>query len=503
MNQKSEIIFLTIIIHFLFVPFVSKGWSFQVNPLTKAIQLFDKEKFAEAEPLFKSILDNRPDDFMVNYFYGACRTENGHYGVEDLNYLLKASKEVNPLNIDYYLAVQYHAKNQWEKALAYYKLYKSVASANEQEKAGMALKMEQCANQINPFTAADAVEITGDAAIPIVDSSEVATEVVTENTDQLKENELTAQSVNEPSNSEVEAKSSLNLEVLGVTVISDSTDQIVDPERDSLSTEQIAEEPLIETVKTIPANERIKFSVNNEITYLSTSNFKTEDGRTFFDEGISKDKELKTVMIRTEILREKYKSSQSRAERDSIGQLILSLEGNAYDLKNDVTNLFMQAKNAENVYWANASPEETERFIRELNVASQQSFEVNKIADAPKATDIIIPPILIQDEAIKNESSKTGGEGVTYKIQLGAYSRGIPNSLKPVFSKISIIRKVDNYTDENGVVVYTTGNLANYEDAVAMQKQVKQEGIKDPIIAAYYNGKRITLEQAKEIDKNR
>ncbi|MBK6282931.1 MAG: tetratricopeptide repeat protein [Draconibacterium sp.] len=134
MSQVFKIIFLTILIHFLFVPFVSNAFSFQENPLTKAIQLFDKEKYTEAEPLFKNILDKRPDDFMVNYFYGACRTENGHYSEQDLNYLVKASKEVNPLNIDYYLGVQYHAKNQWEKALVYYKLYKSVASANEQEK---------------------------------------------------------------------------------------------------------------------------------------------------------------------------------------------------------------------------------------------------------------------------------------------------------------------------------------------------------------------------------
>ena len=63
---------------------------------------------------------------------------------QDLSYLVKASKEVNPLNIDYYFAVQYHAQNQWEKAMAYYKLYKTVSSANEQEKVGLALKMEQC-----------------------------------------------------------------------------------------------------------------------------------------------------------------------------------------------------------------------------------------------------------------------------------------------------------------------------------------------------------------------
>jgi hypothetical protein len=123
-----------------------------------------------------------------------------------------------------------------------------------------------------------------------------------------------------------------------------------------------------------------------------------------------------------------------------------------------------------------------------------------KTADTIDNSEILIPPILIQDEEIENENSNARGSGITYKIQLGAYSRGIPNSQKAVFNKISILRKVENYTDENGVVVYTTGNLTSYDDAVLMQKQVRQEGIKDPIIAAYLNGKRITLEKAKEID---
>ncbi len=485
MNLKSKIIFLTIFVHFLFVPFGSKGWSFQENPLTKAIQLFDKEKYAEAEPIFKNILDNRPDDFMVNYFYGACRTENGHYGAEDLNYLIKASKEVNPLNIDYYLAVQYHAKNQWERALAYYKLYKSVASANEQEKVKLALKMEQCSNHVNPYSSAETVEIN-EASLPVaVVQNEVQTTV-----DQIVEQSGEVDS----SFSKIEENTKLQ-EVEKSLV--DRNEKIVS-EPDSLSLKVANEESWKEPVKTIPVNERINFNVNNEIKYISVSNFKTEEGKNYFDEGTLSETELQKVLIRTEILRGKYKTAQSRAERDSIGQIILSLEGEAYELKNSVTQMFMQAKNAENGYWSNASTEETEGFIKEINAVSTK-INNGKTVDSIKNTEIIIPPILIQDKEIKNEASKANS-GITYKIQLGAYSRGIPNSLKAVFNKISIIRKVENYTDENGVVVYTTGNLTSFEDAVVMQKQVMQEGIKDPIIAAYLNGKRITLEKAKEID---
>jgi hypothetical protein len=75
--------------------------------------------------------------------------------------------------------------------------------------------------------------------------------------------------------------------------------------------------------------------------------------------------------------------------------------------------------------------------------------------------------------------------------------------MKATFKNIAMLRKVENYIDDKGVVVYTTGNLTTYDDALVMLNQIKQEGVKDAIIAAYQNGKRITLEQAKETEKQK
>ncbi len=152
MRLMSNILLLTTVAILLFVPTRSKSENFQENELTKAIQLFDKKQFEEAESLFGKVLKVRPDDFMVNYFYGACRTENGHYSDRDLAYLEKASKEVSPLDIDYYFGVQYQAKEEWEKALLYYGIFGKTADENEQKRVNLAEKIEQCKNQINPFT---------------------------------------------------------------------------------------------------------------------------------------------------------------------------------------------------------------------------------------------------------------------------------------------------------------------------------------------------------------
>lgn len=497
MQHKSLIYLFQILIFLLFVSNLAHANTFQENPLTKAILLFDKGNYTEAESLFRKLLDERPDDFMVNYFYGACRTENGHYSDQDLHYLLKASKEVTPLNIDYYFGVQYHAKNQWEKALAFYKLYQTVASANDQEKVNLNLKMEQCSNKINPFTWSETIESPNRSDTLVAGTTGIATssEIITPAGNNA---EIPNPIQDEPDNSDEIADTDLKILVENDSLTENESGQ-------NAELEQMTDEIQMNvTIQAIPAEERIRFNINSEITYIVLTNFKTEKGEIYFKEGNLKQTELENVVKQTENLREKYKSSASRSERDSIGQQILALESQSYELNSVVNQLFLQAKSVENGYWQNASPEETEKFIREINTAAA---EMNKTAikaePVSETPELIILPVLTDRKEPERSAPKAKPSGIVYKIQLGAYSRGIPNNLKPVFSKISVLRKVENYTDDKGVVVYTTGNLTGYDDAVLMQNQIRQEGIKDPIIAAYLNGKRITLEQAKEIEKEK
>jgi hypothetical protein len=504
MQLKSTSVFLTILFYLLFVPFFSNAGSFQENPLTKAIQLFDKEKYTEAEVLFKNLLDKRPDDFMVNYFYGACRTENGHYSDQDLSYLIKASKEVSPLNIDYYFGVQYHAKNQWEKALVYYKLYQKGASVNDQEKVNLSKKMVQCSNKINPFVNAEMVEKTDNSATALDPATTVAVSPENIAAPETKPEVTSTATVDSAISDPVET-GNLIIAVQALDLETDSTLNITEYQQDAVAEQHAVEEQKIELIQQKPAEEVINFNINNEITYIFVSNFKTEEGKIYFREGTRKQTELTDVVNETEILRDKYKSAKSRSEKDSIGQQILTFENQMYELNGVVNQMFLQAKTAENGYWQNATPEETERFLGELNAAAKELNSKNTVKTESETItpELIVMPVLVEKEEVKNDKPVAKNSGIIYKIQIGAYSRGIPNNQKQAFSKISVIRKVENYTDANGVVVYTTGNLTSYDDAVVMQNQVRQEGIKDPIIAAYLNGKRITLEQAKEIENKK
>ncbi len=442
---------------FTFAPLLGISQTSEGNILTKAIKLLDNGNFVEAELLFKKVLDEKPADFMVNYFYGACRTENNHFTNSDLDCLILANQEVSPININYYFGIQYHARSNWERALKFYNKYKSTASLSESDKQKILEKIQQCYDKINhyeEFVVNKRDENITTAAITNIPTNKIdSTETKLEYQDSVIENEI--------------------------LLVTDST-TIPEPEIESI----------------IQKDKSINFTVNSEITYLCTSHFKTDDGKAFFMKGDSLQKELDFNLTKTDELRENYSSAKTREEKNSIGQEILTNENEMYQLKSDATQFLVQAKNIETKYWENATNEEIEKFNNVLN----QIPEENKIEKVEiDTTTFIDPNILLGNKENTSSQNELDDKDIIYKIQIGAYRRGLPNYVKRLFDKLSLIRKIENYTDEKGVVVYTTGNLTKYEDAVIMQNQVRQEGIKDAYVVPYFKGKRITLKQAKEL----
>lgn len=466
MQLEKSICILTILLIILFVPLWANSNTDQNNQLTKAIQLFDKEQFAEAEPIFKKLLSENPNDFMINYFYGACKTENGHYSKSVLNLLEKASKEVSPLNINYYLGVQHHAQNNWESALKFYNKYKLQASETDQVKVNLLNKIQLCFDQTNPF--------------PVV--QETPEEIVFNAVDTLTgKSDTTIIAMN------------------GYFFQADSTPQFAD--LTSISNEE--QEADNDKIENQIIDKPIKFIVNSEITYLFLSNFRTEDGKSFYKKGESKFEELDRAMKSINQLREKYASTWSRNAKDSIGQEILFIENQIFELKDSANELHFHAKDLENNYWQNASKHEIETFRKKI----QENAEKQK--EQIYATPIILTDsndyynIFLSTNEFDNLAEEKTDPDLIYKIQIGAYSRGLPNFVKKLYDRLTLIRKIENYTDENGVVVYTTGNLTKYEDAKKMQKQIRQEGVEDAYVVPYLKGKRITLEQAFKIEENK
>ena len=283
-----------------------------------------------------------------------------------------------------------------------------------------------------------------------------------------------------------------------VNLVFDEDDLLSNNYKEEISAKN---QPLPEIVQKVRT---VEFKINSQITYYSPEQFKTEEGKYLYEKAREKQLELDDTLNKLETLRKQFQSARSSEERNRIGEEIIPLETGIFGIKQEATQFFIQAERAENNYWQNASEKEIEDFLTELNSYISINNENNntQIVSSNDNISYIDPALLFQGrpEIIRDERNKP--DELIYKIQIGAYSRALPANVDRLFQRLSVLRRIESYTDEKGVVVYTTGNLTNYEDAEKLRLQVRQEGVENAIIVPYYNGKRITLEEAEKIKIN-
>ena len=494
MLNNNKLVLLTLLFVLLFA---GNGNLFAGNQdvsAIRAMQLFDDGEYEAAETAFRQLLEDEPGNTMLNYYYAASRTENGHYSENDLNTLLGVIKDATPHRINYYLGIQYHARNNWDQALKYYNQYRISVTEDDREEVQLTQKIQQCYDKVNPFAEQ---ETPAQAAITVQQEQHEPTA----EQEQTKDPERTIPETTPPSTKQEKEIIAEN------PVIEDS---LIVPIPQPLQTELIStprknlpDLPGVKATYTPPAGEPVEFQVNNKITYLNTAHFKTEKGKELFLRGKKIQSELNQDIEKAEKLRNEYKTTQDPERKAEIGDEILTIENESYQIRENIMQLFSESRQHENIYWQQAGETAVNNFIIELDKmkkAREQATVQNQKEDTDTPLLIAASDLFNNSEPASQNQQQENENQLVYKIQIGAYSRGLPSYIKRKFNKLSLIRKIDNYTDEDGVVVYTTGNLSNLDDAIKMQNQVRQEGIEDAFVVPYFNGKRITLEQAKKIE---
>lgn len=503
MHLTKLISFLTIFATVLFVPFNTIGGTPQTNPLIKAIQLFDIGNFTEAEIVLKELLPDNPDNLMVNYYYGACRTENGFYGKKEIDFLLKASVDESPLKTDFYLGTQYHALGNWEQAIKYYNRYKLKTSKEKEESDYVAEKIQQCFNLENPFF------VIHDEETEVMVPPELVVEAVQIDSTNEQDSDTIIESkkrINEVEKVEeiIEPEIILQEDTIPLTIKeSENTERDTEPSIEAETEINTAPDTLTTHSKEINSVEKgntIEFIIDDEITYLNTLHFRTPEGLFLFEKGDSIRKELETNIEKQNELRNQYLVAKVKDTKNKIGEQILLLENESYSLKNESSQLFIQSRKNELDYWDQANQQEKEEFISTLNsIVENTEIDTESNNEPIKPIDFVDPSIFYRGNKINNQSEEKVTDELIYKIQIGAFSRAVPPYLQRVYKKLAVIRKIDTYTDEKGVVVYTAGKLTTLDDAIKMQNQIRQEGVEDASVVPYFNGKRITLKQAKDL----
>jgi hypothetical protein len=250
------------------------------------------------------------------------------------------------------------------------------------------------------------------------------------------------------------------------------------------------------------ANAPISFRINSTINYLKFSHFVKSESKKMFFQAWLKEKEMQKLSSETDSLRTVYANS-SILQKEGITSLILQAEQKSIALSDEIPAMYQKAREMEDQYWKEASPDEIAKFQEKINFINDSIGQI-AVNQTNKTGNIHheIPDTItfFRPSPNKTEIKAAVPSEIIYKIQVGAYKGKVPEAANRLIKKLSKIRKVEKYIDDKGVTIYTTGTLRLYQEAETMLNQVKQEGVKNALIAAYQNGKKITIEEARKLN---
>lgn len=474
----------------------------------QAVSWFREGEFQKALPVFSKLAYDFPYDYMLKYYLGASMVETGDYGLEAEKNLVLAMPSDVPSKVYYYLGVIYHARNNWNGAQRYYNRFRNHADSAEVIHLDIPRLTELCYQEVNPFSAngqkvaenskgGDAATVKPGDAVEAKPSDPAAVKpvepVATKPGDPVApasgtEPQLQTVAVPAGGTNDTIASGKLPAAVTGVEVVSpDSTIQ----ELPSVG------EPAAESEKRAVEHPKfISFQVNEKVTYLAEWMFQIPEALQAFRAAEASRARLDSLLGRANDLRKSYHATTHPGKRDSLARMISRVERETILLKGESDTHYRKAAALEQEWWKDAGFAEYERF-------AGISDSLQKIQNPPLPVIPEPDPALFLEAAGAVSTTTATEEGpqeeqpdpdqIVYRIQLGAYPKAVPASRKALFDKISKIRVIDTYVNDQGATVYTTGLLTDYNDALKLMQQVRLEGVKDAFVIALQNGKRVSL----------
>ena len=243
------------------------------------------------------------------------------------------------------------------------------------------------------------------------------------------------------------------------------------------------------------------FHVNSDINYLSFKHFRKDESKKMFSEALLKEKELIRISSQTDSLRKVYANSPNE-QKEEIAVLILKNEELSMVLNSEIPVLYQSVRDQEDQYWQSAPIDEKVRFQEKIRLF-RDSLTNEKLLNESKQSELVAldtAQLIKEPSKVSDKKPETTLAAIVYKIQIGAFKGKIPDATNKMIKKLSILRKVENFTDEKGMKVFSTGNLKTYQEAVTLQNQVKQEGVKKPEIVAFLKGKKINVDEARKLN---
>ena len=487
-----------------------KTLSQEKSSLQEGIQLFKTGKYNESLVLFRKFIKTKPGDPEINFYLGASFVELGLFPDSAFHSLNFASQEEGFEKSFFYIGLLNHHTKDWNEALKYYNRFKNQATNEEITLLNLNDLIDRCSRKM----AAPDPGVGHQPAEMVITEVKAAQPLKPDSVDTAKTGNQALMNVWIDSNDEKINKDSMavSLPVTGTPFLNDSLktgisgglpvqDTISSSVRpDSLTTALPADkDSVIRGSFHAPDREIIEFQINDNITYLFPDHFQTTRGKQLFLEGRQTKSRLDSLFNGLEILRKQYETQVSETDKEKTGKQIIESENMTSSLMTEYSEKFGEVRNIEDAIWKEKPESETRAFRAMVDSLRSALQEKNSVPVSLDSTVIMTTNGFLRtgttDRKPKPPEKKVE-ELTIYKIQLGIFKGTPPASFQGLLKKLSLIRKIDSFKDEKGYNVYTTGSLSSYADAGLMLQQVKQEGVKNPIIVAFRSGKKITLQEA-------
>jgi hypothetical protein len=135
---------------------------------------------------------------------------------------------------------------------------------------------------------------------------------------------------------------------------------------------------------------------------------------------------------------------------------------------------------------ANQEIASNEQPAAEKDAETAQSSEIR----APEATEA---PDYYNDPEAAEATQVEITQGLFYTVQVGVYSK--PVKLDQLYN----LTELNSELTGSGYIRYTSGRYVDVQAAQIRKDMVVQKGVSDAFITAYYNGKRISLDEARKV----
>jgi tetratricopeptide (TPR) repeat protein len=526
---------------------------------TLGIDYFQQGNFEKALPIFAKLAQSYPDNAMYNYYYGVSLIKNNIFETAAKEALLNSVVDKTPVNSNFYLAIYFHALGQWEEAKDFYDRYAKVGSKQEKRSLQYDYYVGLCETKTNPFKPRKLSDtgLFGDSILkppPKIDEKIFPVpEALKKSSFNFQVNELLAYHSIEDFRSEASKilftkawmctgkndsilalTDSLRKEHDRITRVDTRlgmVQQIVDCEQKSFQLMREREKYLEQSRVKESAywdREGTKAAIAYNAIILERENKLSEDKKkaekpslTVPEPGVKKDSvkvEPEKIVVPNETSA-KNTLSENLIYKVQIGSFRNGAISSSFKISYAKINKLRKIDrftderkytiftvgNFSNIQDAYRMKDQLIREGMKNSVVVTYDKKTGKpsklstVSSAKKNPEQIISSKPVETSG-ENSTKSATGENLIFKVQIGSFRNDLQSTaFRKAHQRISKIMKVDKQTDSRNNVIYTVGNMANYQDICKLKDQMVSEGIKDAFVAAFLNGQRIKVNEAIKI----